>query len=170
MRRAVLALASAILLSLLLAASAAASPSLPVTIDLYQELDESGQGFVPSPFYATGPAVEAGLVCPQGMAHNLTEPVSGPGGLKDKYLQIYHTTKLFECDDHSGSFIIKLEHHLVITFTPDSVTWDQKAPWRIAEGTGNYVRLHGTGSATSLPYNPEGSVMHDHMTGWLHID
>ncbi len=114
---------SAILLILLLAAPANASPSLPVTIDLAQVLDENHQGFVPSPFVATGPAVDAGLICRQGMAHNLTETVSGPFDLRNQYLEIHHFTKLFVCDDGSGSFLIKAEMRLLVT----SEGWDQTA-------------------------------------------
>jgi hypothetical protein len=167
--RAILALTSAILLVLLCVAPAAASPSLPFTMDLFQRADEYGQYVVPSPFTASGEAVTAGVLCDSGLAYNIAELVSGPGEQPNGFQAVFHTTKRFDCADGSGSFILQISYHVDLTFVPWE--WESVGPWNVDEGTGDYERLHGTGSMESWPWEtPDGFCMYDHFTGKVHID
>jgi hypothetical protein len=164
--RAVLALASAILLILLSVAPAAASPPQPVTIELLQACNDAGC-VVPSPFWAKGPAVDAGVICPEGLASNLDEFASGPGQWKTGFHIVTHTTKLFDCADGSGSFVLSISYH--IKFLPPA-DWSSVGPWNVDAGTGAHQRLHGTGSMESWPADDYLTTFYDVFTGAVHID
>lgn len=145
----------ALLLLIAVVPASASSPPLEVNFDVPTEIPDEG---FPSfgPFSATGPAVDAGLICPTGDTIDVFVKASGFQSEFGVNLQV---VKLFICDDGSGEFYIKLQ-----------VRIDQKGDnfnWTIIEGTGDYEKLHGTGSGVGFPI-PEGVL--DIYEGKVHID
>lgn len=64
---------------------------------------------------------------------------------------------IFACANGTGSFILQL------TIRLDFQTETTEFRWSVLSGTGDYAKLHGTG--TSIP----GGLL-DHYTGTMHID
>jgi hypothetical protein len=124
----------AALLILVLSASpvAASSPPQDVEIVVITTIPPDGPPF--GPFVATGPAVDAGLICPSGDTIAVENPASGWRSRTGINL---HVKTLFTCADGSGTFLAKLE--VRIDYRGDNATW------MILEGTGDYAKLHGTG-------------------------
>jgi hypothetical protein len=84
-------------------------------------------------FAATGPAVDAGLICAMGAFEE-------SGGDEEGYGVTY------TCDDGSGSFIWRGD----IFFHDNS---HETNVWRIESGTGDYTSLMGGGGAISMWYD-----------------
>jgi hypothetical protein len=141
---------------LLLTASVSAAFAAP-PLDLHIEVDEligtSGETFV-----ATGPAVDAGVVCPTGTVDDVSVVVSGSP--TNPYL-ILHVLKKFTCQDGSGTFDLKLVVRL------NNTTRATTARWHFVSGTGNYAGLHGNGSLVGTPIVP-GASIHDVYDGKVH--
>lgn len=134
----------------------AASPPVDVHFEVLTTIPPGG-GPTPGPFTATGPAVDEGIVCPDGVTTDVFGKASGfqsqTGGVN---IQV---VKLFMCDDGSGEFLVKLQ-----------VRIDKKGDnfnWNILGGTGDYEKLHGTGKGIGLPI-PDGVL--DVYEGAAHID
>jgi hypothetical protein len=144
----------ALILLLAAAPAAASSPPLDVNFEVDTTIGEDGTSF--GPFSATGPAVDAGLVCATGDTVDVFEKASGYQSQTGVNLQV---VKLFICDDGSGEFYVKLQVRIDAK--------DTSFNWNIIEGTGAYERLHGTGSGIGI-YFPEGVL--DLYEGQLHID
>lgn len=147
-------LAVAFMLVLLVSFPAAAAPqSLEVTI----EVDTMFEGPVvfPSYFIASGPAVDAGLICASGVVYDPRTIVAGP---PDASRLNFHITKQFVCDDGSGEFFINLMAHVV--FDP----YNDVGTWNMMKSSGTYAGLHGRGTLVGTPI--EGGV-HDSYTGWV---
>jgi len=107
-------------------------------------------------FTATGPAVDAGIVCPSGDTVEVFVKASGFQSQKEVNFQV---VKLFTSADGSGEFLVKLQ-----------VRNDRKGDnfnWNILGGTDAYEKLHGTGSGIGLPL--EGGVLNLYE-GKVHID
>ncbi len=131
----------------------AASPPLEVTL----EVDNV---FFPVPsgtFAAFGPAVDAGLVCPSG----ITTDETFASGFRSNRHVLFHVRKTFICDDGSGTFTTNLQAKVI--FDP----FEDTGPWNVLEGTGDYAKLHGSGSLVGFP-TPTG--VFDVFTGKVHID
>ena len=107
-------------------------------------------------FEASGPAVDAGVICPSGDVYDTGARVVS--GENKKFTNLF-VHKLFVCDDGSGTF----EMDLIVRLIPGSTV-----NWRITSGGGEYVRLHGTGKLTSQALS-EGHLI-DTYIGGLHID
>jgi hypothetical protein len=101
-------------------------------------------GNTPIPvFEATGPAVDAGLICPSGTADWID-------GHESRWVDQY------VCDDGSGTFVAGADIHIM---TNDRLY----ESWTIVSGTGAFANLTGGGGADTGP-TPSG-LWQDHMYG-----
>ena len=132
------------------AAGAGATPSEPVTITVQTVEAATGE--------ASGPFTAAGPICPSGVTYTESRDTSG---FERGFGGQIRVTKLFVCDDGSGSFELKL--NVAIRFGPFSDTYN----WVVVDGTGAYADLRGTGSGTGTP---AGDVLLDEYAGSMHID
>jgi len=138
-----------VLIALLLLAMtisiAFAAPHLYVHIEVEEEILTSGETF-----YASGPAVDAGFVCPTGIVNdNLHGTYDLPGGK----IRIINVDKEFVCGDSSGTFVINLNVRLNLD------TNRTTASWNVISGTGDYAGLHGNGSLVGTPIVPGNSIL-----------
>lgn len=127
-------------------------------LDVHIEVPEIIAPGTLDPFTATGPAVVIGIVCPSGDVEDLSVIVSGPPGGTFRILRI---VKRLVCDDGSGTFDVKLVARLDLT------TNETTANWKIIEGTGDYLGLHGNGKLIGIPIVP-GISIRDIYDGRMH--
>ena len=129
MRRSVIVAVLAALMVVVTVVPAAATA--PTGVEITSEVSfDSGGG----PFTATGPAVDAGLICARGAT---TQPHWKQAGFQAPTGVNFQVVKEFTCDDKSGSFFVKLQ-----------VRSDRKGVnfnWTILGGTDSYASLHGSG-------------------------
>lgn len=129
-----------LLLTLPASVAGASSPLLDVNFEVPTHFTPGDTGPSFGPFTATGPAVDAGIICPSGDTIDIYSRVTGfPSGKGMNFLIV----KRFTCDDGSGDFLVQL-----------AVRTDRKGDnfnWMIVDGTGDYVKLHGTGQGVGLP-------------------
>jgi hypothetical protein len=143
-----------VILLLTAAPAAASSPPLDVEFVAPTILPEYDPPY--GTFTATGPAVDAGIVCPMGTTLDIFDKAAG---YQSQTGINFQSVKIFTCDDGSGTFFVKLQ-----------VRVDEKGDnfnWNIIDGTGAYERLHGTGSGYG-EYTDYGVL--DLYDGKLHID
>ena len=138
---------------LALAVPAAASP--PSDVDIEVETSLLG---APSPFVASGSAVNDGLVCDAGMVVDASGKTTGfsPNGFN------FQGIKHFTCEDGSGEFFVNLQARIDfrkgITFS-----------WNVISGTEDYEDLHGAGTGVGLELCGPDCVL-DVYDGGLHND
>ena len=132
-----------------------AAASSPVDVTIVSEMVFLGDT---GTFEASGPAVEAGLICPQGDVYD-TE-YRAAGDQSNRFLILF-VHKLFVCANGTGSFEMDLRVWI-------SAPLESKGTWRIVEGEGPYERLHGNGKLTANRAS-ENTVI-DLYTGSLHND
>lgn len=150
-----LVLALVVILSIGLPVSTVtAAPPLDVHIEVVATIDIT----ISDPFVASGPAVDAGLLCPTGQQSELSVQTSGPPAGNFRILRI---VKQFVCDDGSGTFDISMVVRL------DLLTHETTANWRVTGGTGYYAGLHGNGKLVGRPIDPGISIL-DLYDGRLH--
>lgn len=102
-------------------------------------------------FIATGPAVDAGLMCSTGEVFDLSLSVSGPPG--STTFSILRVLKRFVCNDGSGTFDVRLVVRL------DWITHKTTANWIVVGGTGDYIGLHSNGKLIGIPpTDPESEI------------
>jgi len=152
MKRILIAVVAATLL-VVMAAPAGATPPTDVGI----EVETSLLG-APSPFTASGPAVDDGLVCQTGTVVDASGKATGfsPTGFN------FQGVKQFTCDDGSGEFFVNLQARIDFR---KGTTFN----WNVLSGTGDYVDLHGAGSGIGLDICGPDCVF-DIYEGGLHID
>jgi hypothetical protein len=109
-------------------------------------------------FEASGPAVEAGLICPEGNVYDTK--YRSPGSDSKRFINLF-VHKLFVCADGSGSFEMDLNLRI---FSPPKT----KGTWRIVDGEGAYARLHGNGKLSA--HRADEDTVIDLYNGKLHID
>jgi hypothetical protein len=149
MRKLVLLVISAALL-VVVAPTGAATPPTPVTI--------TGTILFPASGPATGTFTATGPICSAGTILELGGVFAGFQSNRAAQILVRHR---FTCADGSGSFVLQLTVRLDFqTFTTDFT-------WSVLSGTGDYAKLHGTGTGTGAPI-PGGIV--DTYTGGMHID
>jgi hypothetical protein len=134
----------------LTAGGASATPPEPVSI-VVQTVDAGSDG-------ATGPFTAFGPICPSGMTYTVSRELAG---FERGFGGQIRVTKLFVCDDGSGSFELKL--NVAIGFAPFSDTYE----WVVVGGKGAYENLHGTGSGTGTPTD---AFLLDEYSGSVHTD
>jgi hypothetical protein len=123
------------------------------------EVAEDTVGPIPDYFYASGSAVDEGLVCSSGTVIDLPGAwTSGPPG---GTFTILHTSKHFECDDGSGTFDVRMVVRLDLT------SGGTTANWFVIGGTGAYSTLKGNGSLVGIP-GGTGVIIDDTYDGKLH--
>jgi hypothetical protein len=145
-------LAAVLLLALNASPAFAASPE-PIHIEVLEY--PSGTSAPPEPFTASGPAVDAGLVCAAGMVEDVALTYNDPVGST----QMIWALKRFDCGD--GIFDVELVVRLDLT------THNTTARWRIVDGTGDYVGLKGRGSLVGTAADPGVSIL-DVYDGRVH--
>jgi hypothetical protein len=140
MRKFIGFLAAAMLATVLLPATPTeAAPPLGVEITVQETIPTTIPGGG-GPFVATGPAVDAGVMCSSGNTINTALTTSGGGTVVNLGVE-----KLFTCDDGSGTFIVKMRVRL------DTDTGFTSARWNAKGGTGDYANLHGSGALVGIP-------------------
>ena len=143
MRKFIGFLAAATLATVLLPATPTeAAPPLGVEITVQETIPTTIPGGG-GPFIATGPAVDAGVMCPSGNAINTALTSSGSGTVINLRVE-----KLFTCDNGNGTFIVKMRVKL------DTDTGFTSARWNAKRGTGDYANLHGSGALEGTPTGP----------------
>lgn len=142
--------------------AAASSPPLDVGFVFDEFWQDPPDGPILGTFTASGPAVEAGLMCPEGITFNVGGHATPPNSDGSYTFHIY---KALICSDPNTDpevdwFIMKLEGK------SDDVTGTFN--WIIWKGSGIFDKLHGTGKATVEYDGPY--IFFAWLTGQLHID
>jgi hypothetical protein len=124
-------------LSLTTAVAASAAVPQALHIEVLEYIGTSGEDFS-----ASGAAVDSGAVCDSGTVDDLVIDASASGAGTHTILRVL---KRFYCGDASGTFDVKM------TVLLDNESRATTASWRFADGTGDYVGLHGNGSLVGTP-------------------
>ncbi len=93
------------------------------------------------PFTASGPAVDDGIVCASGTVVDLDIKTKT---FRPLYKRLW-ITKRFYCGDASGTFDVDMVVRL------HEITGFTTAHWKVVDGTGDYVKLHGNGKLVGTP-------------------
>ena len=152
MRRVLIAVVVA---TLFVAMAAPAGATSPRGVDI--EVESSLLG-APSPFVASGPAVDDGLICDTGTVVEASGKVTGFSENGFNWKGIKH----FTCEDGSGEFFVNLQARIDFT---KGTTFN----WNVISGTGAYEELHGAGGGVGLDICGPDCVF-DVYEGGLHID
>jgi hypothetical protein len=152
--RAVIALfAATMALATVIAPAAAAAPS-QVTITSNMTFPGTGEPNF-GDFTATGPAVDAGLICPSGDVLDIRYVF---GGFRsDRGVQI-QVVKAFVCDGSGETIYIKIQVHV----NPDGT---ESFTWVVLDGTGPYGKLEGSGAGATINQTDSGNT--NIYTGFL---
>ena len=140
---------------LLLAFALPAAATPPADVNIAVESSLVGD---PSPFSASGPAVDEGIVCATGTVTDASGKVTGASPTGFNYQGIKH----FVCEDGSGEFFMNLQARIDFR---KGTTFN----WNVLSGTDAYEKLHGAGSGDGLPGCGEDCIL-DVYDGGLHID
>ena len=149
-RNVVLILTIAVMMALALPAGA--NPPSEVFIEVETQFGP------PGPFVASGPAVDAGLVCAEGTVVQESANVQGFSQNGFNFQGVKH----FICDDGSGEFFVNMQARIDFR---KGVTFQ----WNVLSGTGDYVDLQGAGSGVGLDLCGPDCVL-DVYDGGLHIN
>ena len=126
---------------------------------LHIEVVEFTIGPTPDTFYASGPAVDDGLVCGTGAVSDVGGTSHGnPNGP----FKTFKVLKHFICGDGSGTFDIEMNVKL------DNVSHETTAQWKIVGGTDDYAQLKGNGLLIGTPEVEPGSIITDFYDGKVH--
>ncbi len=152
-RKAFVVLATALMVAMVLPAGAAPPSEVNIVV-------ETTFG-APSPFVASGPAVDDGLICASGI---VIDDFSSVTGLSRTGFN-FHGIKHFTCDDGTGEFFVNLNARIHFR---KGTTFN----WNVIGGTGDYENLHGAGSGDGIQGEPCGTsaCVLDLYDGGLHID
>lgn len=151
-----LAVVAAALFLVMPVATVEAMPPLDVSFEVQTTFIDGGP-LSGGPFTASGPAVDAGLVCAAG--DTIDNDLPQAAGYQSERGANLLIVKHFSCTDESGDFWIKLQ--VRIDARGDSFTW------AIVDGTGAHERLRGTGSGLGVP--TDYGVL-DLYEGGMHTD
>ena len=145
-----------LVLTLLLLTSSIAFAARPLGLhmEVYEVIAAEGDVFI-----ASGPAVDAGIICPTGTQDNLVINEFGPPEGDFRILYIY---KVFTWGDGSGMFGIKMRVKLDLT------TGYTTATWYFNGGIGDYHGLRGHGTLVGIPDVPFESIL-DIYDGTAHL-
>lgn len=154
-----LALFVAVITLLLITTAGPAAATQPTGVFIGVETSLVGD---PSPFVASGPAVDQGLICDSGIVVDAAGKVTGGSPAGFNFLGVKH----FICEDGSGGFFLNLEARIDFR---RGVTFN----WNVLRGTGDYEKLHGTGSGVGIGGVPCGDpnlCVLDLYDGGVHVD
>ncbi len=143
----------ALTLLLLSATIAFAARPLAFHMEVHEIINGTGETF-----YASGPAVDAGVICPTGTQTDLINNTFGPPKGDYRFLYI---VKSFSCEDGTGTFFIKMRVKLELT------TGNTTARWYFTDGSGAYNHIRGHGTLVGTPIVPGYSIM-DVYDGIVH--
>jgi hypothetical protein len=132
---------AAIVAIAVVAVPAAAATAQQVTIVSNVTFNPDGPNF--GDFTASGPAVDQGLMCPTG---DFVDTGIKFAGFQSRtgHVQLL-VTKLFTCDDGSGTFAVKLQINANFETGIESFAW-------VAQGTSGEVgSLRGAGTGSTVP-------------------
>lgn len=150
----VLSILIALVLLAVTISPASAAPPLAIHIEVDEMIGDSGELFL-----ASGPAVDAGLVCAYGKVYDLSVTIVGAPGGKFTNLRVL---KQFTCGDNNDNvFWIKMAVRL------NNTTGETTARWQTTGGTGPYTTLHANGSLVGTPI-VLGVSIHDVYDGHVH--
>lgn len=158
MRRTIIAMGSSVVLALALVGPASATKPVDVTfVNALSTIDWYG------PFVATGPAVDAGIMCPEGTIVSLGDR---PWPTGPRYPEGFFTVGVYKgivCDNDDpefDAFVLRLQARgypgVGTVFT-----------WEVLHGWGRFARLHGVGKGTGT-YGE--NLITDTYTGAMHLD
>jgi len=158
MRKTIVLISWAMILLLSISASPAGASSPPIAVNFEVETHIFPDGTQPNggPFTASGPAVDAGMICATGQTIDVFLKAAG---FRSSRITNFQVIKHFICHDGSGEFSLKLQ--VLVDWRGDNYNWV------IISGTGNYVKLHGTGQGVGLP--ADYGVL-DLFEGAIHFD
>ncbi len=143
----------ALFLALSVTPGEASSPPLAVTFEVQTTLSHPNGG----PFVATGPAVDAGIICSHGSTVDVDLKASGEESPTTVNYQVH---KKFTCaEPQTNTFVVKMQ-----------VRKGNNYSWNIVEGTGNYERLRGTGQGQGTFVSGQSYDVLDVFRGAVHVD
>ena len=154
MYRKILLLSTTLVLLLALSVESAGATT-PVGVQIEVETSILGD---PSPFTASGPAVDDGLICDSGFVVEDSSKVTGFSNNGFNWKGVKH----FTCDDGSGEFFVNLQARIDFM---RGTTFN----WNVLSGTGAYEKLHGSGGGVGLDLCGPFCVL-DVYEGKVHID
>jgi hypothetical protein len=136
-----------------------AAASAPADVTILSEMVLPPDAAPYGTFVASGPAVDAGILCPAG---DVFDVETRAAGYQSGRLVMLFVHKHFVCTDGSGSF----EMNLNVQGAP---AWPRgtTAEWRVVAGDGDYAGLQGEGTPTA---DVAPGMVTDHYTGRLHIN
>jgi hypothetical protein len=145
------------LLMLCIVSTAGATP--PSEVNIVVETSLLG---APSPFVASGQAVDDGLICDEGLVTDASGKVTGfsPNGFN------FQGIKQFTCADGTGEVLVNIQARIDFR---KGITFH----WNVLGGIGGYKDLHGAGSGIGISGVPCGDpdlCTLDVYDGGLHID
>lgn len=115
-------------------------------------------------FEASGPAVEAGLMCDAGtMANPVPDKFVGNSGVVSN-AQVITEFTCGEGDFDGGTFVVKQQLHIDLTAEP--ATWTIN--WVVKSGTGAFENLRGNGHGTGILLTEPPFGPYDILEGRLH--
>ena len=128
-------------LGLALAAAGPVSAASPtgVHIESHMTFNPDGPNF--GDFEASGPAVDAGLICASGTVDDVRLIFAGAQSGRKAQIPVW---KVFTCDDGSGTLLIKIQVHLEFATSTESFSWV------VLDGTGDYSDVHGSGGGSTV--------------------
>jgi hypothetical protein len=126
----------------LLGAVAPVSAASVEGVHIVSHMDFHQDTFNTGDFVASGPAVDEGIFCEQGVVEDTRIILAG--GQSGRGLQI-PVRKTFTCEQGgTGQIFIKIQVHL------DFATSTETFSWVILGGTGDFADLHGSGQGTTI--------------------
>jgi len=152
-RTTTLSILFALMLLMATTLTAFAAPHLYVHIEVEEFINTSGETF-----NASGPAVDAGIVCPTGIVNDTLLDINNLPGGKTRILNVL---KEFVCEDGSGTFNINLNVRLNLDTHRTTASWD------VVSGSGAYASLGGSGTLVGMPI-VAGESIQDVYDGTLH--
>ena len=129
------------ILGLSLAMAGPAMAAKPTGVHIESHMNFNPDGFNFGDFEASGPAVDAGLMCASGTVDDVR--IIFAGGQSGQKAQI-PVWKVFTCDDDSGQLLIKILVHL------DFETSTETFSWVVLDGNGAYGDVHGSGGGSTV--------------------
>jgi hypothetical protein len=129
------------ILGLSLAMAGPTMAAKPTAIHIESHMNFNPDGFNFGDFEASGPAVDAGLMCPSGTVDVVR--IIFAGGQSGRKAQI-PVWKVFTCDDDSGELLIKIQVHL------DFETSTESFSWVVLDGSGAYDSVRGSGGGSTV--------------------
>ena len=149
MRRTLTPLAALVALSLS-AMPVGAVTSAEATIDVHSTFTGAGGTFT----------ADSALLCDSGTTSDVTN-IAGNGRAIT-----FHNLKTFTCADSSGTFTLRLQAQV------KPCDANTRGVWSVADGTGDYDRLQGTGTLVGTYFPTDACSaegIDDHLTGVLRL-